>query len=506
MAQKYKILNDEAIAKLCSLIRESHSISEAINDTNLATNSTFSSVHIQQIMDALSEEDRKYAEDLVGNLKRLVTEVVDTVPTVDTAKTNTLYLYKASDDTGSSYEQYMLINDAIVTLGTTEVNLEDYYNKIDADDKFVTKVDLSGVTNVIGDTTTLTTDEKVIVDAINEIDNIVDDILDGTTTVPKAEDALTLDGHSASDFVLSDELPTSIGSDTASCEATLGYTCKNLIPSPYGTNANTNRGITFTPNTDGTISYTGIANDPTAAFYTFPTIMHLPAGSYKLTGGDDIYGGAGILLYDDKACTVTYTGQYEGLLTISTTSVYIYNTLDGTVNWNKDTNPYGYEKEFTIKQPAYVKIQARSTNNTYTEEVNGLIYPMVRLASIEDDTWEIYKPNVDTRLTAVEDNVSNMLGGMQFMMARLPLPTEANTEMRFTLPLSNGISLCSVVAVSYMNSSNGAWYSFGSTLDGYSIYTNGYIIRYSATTAEALTKYTDLRVLVAYSYEQPYNQ
>ena len=195
------------------------------------------------------------------------------------------------------------------------------------------------------------------------------------------------------------------------CESTLGYTCKNLIPHPYGTGSVESRGITFTPNADGTINYSGIANDPTAAFYTFPTVMYLPAGSYKITGGNDIYGGVGVLLYDDKGCTVTYTGGHEGLLTISTTSVYIYNTLDGTVNWNKDTNPYGYEKEFTIDKPAYVKVQARSTNNTYTEEVNGIIYPMVRLASIEDATWEQYKPSVDERLNNVSEIIYTDLSG-----------------------------------------------------------------------------------------------
>ena len=189
-------------------------------------------------------------------------------------------------------------------------------------------------------------------------------------------------------------------------KSTIGYTCKNLIPHPYGTSAIENRGIVFTPNADGTISFSGTANDPTAAFYTFSDIMYLPAGSYKITGGNDIYGGVGVLLYDDKDCTITYTGGHEGLLTISTTSVYIFNTLDGTVNWNKDTNPYGYEKEFTIDKPAYVKVQARGVNNTYTEEVNGLIYPMVRLAIVEDNTWEIYQPNVDTRL-------KNLLGGKE---------------------------------------------------------------------------------------------
>ena len=180
---------------------------------------------------------------------------------------------------------------------------------------------------------------------------------------------------------------------------TIGYTCKNKIPSPYGTSPVENRGITFTPNEDGSVSYRGIANDPTAAFYTFPTIMYLPAGSYKLTSGNDSYGGAGLLFYLDKECTEVYTLGSEGLLYISS-AMYIYDTADGTVNWSVD-NTYGHEKVFSISKPAYVKVQARSVNTNHTEEVSGTIYPMVRLASIDDKNWEPYKLSVDERLNSM---------------------------------------------------------------------------------------------------------
>lgn len=176
MSKQLTSLHPDAIALICSLIRESHSVSEGISDTSVATNSTYSSKFIEEKLSSLSTEDRKYVDEVVGNLNRLVTEVVDTIPTADTAKSNTLYLYKASDDTGSSYEQYMLINGAIVTLGTTEVNLDNYYNKQSADDKFATKTDLSGTTDTIGDVTTLATDSKILTEAINEVKEEVDNI------------------------------------------------------------------------------------------------------------------------------------------------------------------------------------------------------------------------------------------------------------------------------------------------------------------------------------------
>lgn len=45
---KYPILDKKSIDKLCSLIRESHSVSEGINDEVVGTTSTFSSVRIQE--------------------------------------------------------------------------------------------------------------------------------------------------------------------------------------------------------------------------------------------------------------------------------------------------------------------------------------------------------------------------------------------------------------------------------------------------------------------------
>lgn len=51
MAQeKYITLSEEALAKLCGLIRESHSIADAIDDENIATNSTYSSAKLQELL------------------------------------------------------------------------------------------------------------------------------------------------------------------------------------------------------------------------------------------------------------------------------------------------------------------------------------------------------------------------------------------------------------------------------------------------------------------------
>ena len=222
------------------------------------------------------------------------------------------------------------------------------------------------------------------------------DSLKGDGSSITVDDVLDITSENAiQNKVVAEKFGEIEGNNTV-CVQTLGYTCKNLIPCPYGSSAVTNRGIIFTPNNDGTIAYNGLSDNATASFFTFEKVLYLPAGSYKITGGNDIYGGVGILVYDDANATTVYTGNYSGLLSISS-AVFVYTTEDGTVDWSAG-NTYGYEKEFTIDKPAYVKVQARSVNNNHTEEVNGVIYPMIRLASIEDDTWEIYKPSIDERL------------------------------------------------------------------------------------------------------------
>ena len=191
MSKNYKTLSDDAIALLCGLIREVQSVGDAIDDINLGTNCTFSSVRIQHLMDALSEEDRRYAENLVGNLKRLVTEVVDVIPTIDTAQTNTLYLYKDPSDTGNTYEQYMLIDGTIITLGTTDVNLDNFYDKQSTDDKFATKVDLQGVVDTVPQIVPiLQADYNLLTENEKNADNIIYNITDKNTDLETLNESL----------------------------------------------------------------------------------------------------------------------------------------------------------------------------------------------------------------------------------------------------------------------------------------------------------------------------
>ena len=103
MAQKYITLSEEALAKMCGLIRDSHSIAEAIDDENIANNSTYSSLKIQELLgeagattveltkaeyDALSDEE-KNSETIYFIKDTEVTNEITIVTELDETSTDT---------------------------------------------------------------------------------------------------------------------------------------------------------------------------------------------------------------------------------------------------------------------------------------------------------------------------------------------------------------------------------------------------------------------------------
>ena len=79
MAKKYTLMDKEAIDELCKAVRESHSVSEAIDDDNLATNSTFSSVKIDNLIKTNKAENKEYTdkkidESIAGNIDDTLTK------------------------------------------------------------------------------------------------------------------------------------------------------------------------------------------------------------------------------------------------------------------------------------------------------------------------------------------------------------------------------------------------------------------------------------------------
>ena len=210
------IISHEGIEYLCGLIRDINGLdTNLIDDLNIKSNGTFSSVRIDSLLNALKTDCNDYTFSLVSNLSRLELKIVtDESSIVDS---NILYLHKPTGQ--NSYNQYVVIEGNKVLLGTTDINMSDYYTITQADTKFTLKTDFdvlkTGVTTHTSDTNIhITTAERT---KWNEVDNKVNktDIvtsIDNTSTDTQVPSAKSV--YDKVESIVIKQISTSSDSDT----------------------------------------------------------------------------------------------------------------------------------------------------------------------------------------------------------------------------------------------------------------------------------------------------
>ena len=165
---KYTVMELEAIKKLCKCVNSVASLpADLIADTNVATNTTYSSYKIDAEMIALENDIQRYVDTALAGLNKLTKEVIDDKALV--VKENVLYLYKDPTDMNNDYMQMMLINGVAVELGSTTCDFSSVYSKDEANDKFALKIDLDVLTTSFNNFATAI-DEKV--DKTDIVDNL----------------------------------------------------------------------------------------------------------------------------------------------------------------------------------------------------------------------------------------------------------------------------------------------------------------------------------------------
>ena len=165
MAKKNNI-NNSALSKLCSYIALASQQGQLINDTLQAQDKVFSSKHVTDLINSMSEQDRKYVDDIVANLNKLSSKTTNVIPNSSNVEPNTLYLY-SSDPNPTSYNQYMVLSDkTILDLGTTNISLEGYLKEADADSKYLKQVDAHTHSNK----STIDNLTQNVIDNINNLD------------------------------------------------------------------------------------------------------------------------------------------------------------------------------------------------------------------------------------------------------------------------------------------------------------------------------------------------
>ena len=110
-------------------------VSELNNDENYIKNTVDNLVHYYNKADTYTKTE---VNGLISNIQKLTSQIVEELPTED-IDTSVIYLIK-QDDT-SAYMQYMYINGAFAELGSTQVDLSDYYKKTEVNAKLADKAD-----------------------------------------------------------------------------------------------------------------------------------------------------------------------------------------------------------------------------------------------------------------------------------------------------------------------------------------------------------------------------
>ena len=144
---KTKALTETNVELLCSYIKKTYTqSSDFIDDNNVKTNGTYSSKKIEDVNESIRTELKKYANDLVkGIITGITIEITSEEPTLDNTTHNKIYLYEI-DNENHIYQQYLRTDTLLVKLGTTSIDLSNYYTKDEIDNKgFLTEhQDISG--------------------------------------------------------------------------------------------------------------------------------------------------------------------------------------------------------------------------------------------------------------------------------------------------------------------------------------------------------------------------
>ena len=158
-------------------------------------------------------------------------------------------------------------------------------------------------------------------------------------------------------------------------KGTIGYTSKNLIPYPFYETTKTYGKVTYTDNGDGTITTTGTLSEDTSFCCHQRTIkpFTLKKGTYILSGCPK--GGA-----MDKHQLFLMTDNNGSVKTIA--------------------RDYGEGAIFTLEEDTKLGLNINIASGV---NVDGLVFePMIRPASIEDDTYKPYVPSVKSLICDVE--------------------------------------------------------------------------------------------------------
>ena len=208
MSQQLTTISLEAIQYMCGLIRDLASVSEAIDNTNLADDKVFSNLYTKKLIDKCLEDANAESQKLVGALTHLTCEETTVQPTLDNSSINVIYLYSATGN--APYQQYLKISDTkLIDLGTTSVSLSGYLTATEIARDYITKLDFDALktevdkklnkTDIIDNLTSTDTDKPLSANQGKVLKDEVDLKANDSDVVKKTDIVTTIDSASTDD-------------------------------------------------------------------------------------------------------------------------------------------------------------------------------------------------------------------------------------------------------------------------------------------------------------------
>lgn len=189
--EEVDVVTEEEIVALLGLSEEElEGITQLISDTEVRIDKTYSSSKIYSELNRILEEGKTYTLEEIAKKSGASYKIATTTANM----TSTEYIYLLAN--GDTYDMYICEeeNSTPVKIGSTEIDLTGYLTTENADQTYVLKTVFEALSNNIGNVENLTTNDKTVVGAINEIDKAISEITNGTTVIPKATNADTVDG------------------------------------------------------------------------------------------------------------------------------------------------------------------------------------------------------------------------------------------------------------------------------------------------------------------------